>query len=417
MGLAKKGLSQTRYRIQGGRFLKDMVVLALVMATLGQIALCCSILVARASTSQAYLPLAAFFMASGVIAAEPAVALFMPELHIHLITALFPAYLLLGPMIWLYVSGLTSETVWTLARRHIRHLIPFGFGLVASIMITSMPFEIREGMFIGGATDDMFASPDGTLLYPSYVAIYLFLLVWLWVGQSGYYVIRIFRQLTRYRQRLKDLFASNENRELGWITGLLIIVGSIWLISFIGIITDNIFDQVLVSRRLGAAMSLILVWSIGLWGVRQKPGFEGRYLSAVPALQVEEDAATAVPPQKYERSALAQDQADRIARKLKGCMEKDHLYLDANLSLHKLAKHLSISPNHISQTLNETMETTFFDYVNMWRINAAKPKVLAGNETILAIAFAVGFNARSSFYKAFKQETGQTPGDFRKTQQ
>lgn len=41
------------------------------------------------------------------------------------------------------------------------------------------------------------------------------------------------------------------------------------------------------------------------------------------------------------------------------------------------------------------------------------PLLLAGDKTVLDIAMEVGFNARSSFYKAFKKETGATPGEYR----
>ena len=70
--------------------------------------------------------------------------------------------------------------------------------------------------------------------------------------------------------------------------------------------------------------------------------------------------------------------------------------------------------NYISQTLNETLSINFFDFVNQWRIEAAKPKIIANQDTVLNIALEVGFNARPSFYKAFKQETGITPSEFRK---
>jgi AraC-like DNA-binding protein len=84
------------------------------------------------------------------------------------------------------------------------------------------------------------------------------------------------------------------------------------------------------------------------------------------------------------------------------------------LSLQKFASHVTISPNYISQTLNETLSVNFFDFVNKWRIEAAKPQIITNKNTVLDVALAVGFNARSSFYKAFKQETGQTPSEYRK---
>jgi YesN/AraC family two-component response regulator len=118
---------------------------------------------------------------------------------------------------------------------------------------------------------------------------------------------------------------------------------------------------------------------------------------------------------KYDRSALSEEQSQRIADKINATMQQEQLHLDSSLSLHKLAQHVAISPNYISQTLNETMGTNFFDFVNKWRIETAKPKIIANEDTVLNIAMEVGFNARSSFYKVFKKEIGKTPTEYRKS--
>jgi AraC-like DNA-binding protein len=95
-------------------------------------------------------------------------------------------------------------------------------------------------------------------------------------------------------------------------------------------------------------------------------------------------------------------------------MEVDHLHRDANLSLWALAKHTGASSNYISQTLNEVMGESFFDFVNSYRIAEAKTLLATTNESVLNITYDVGFNARSSFYNAFKRHTGQTPTSYRK---
>ena len=135
--------------------MEDNVVLALTMATIGQAGLCATILLARSSGKQVYLPLAIFFIVNGVVAAEPVFAAFEPALQTHLISILLPAYLLLGPMLWFYVAGLTSETVWKIKPAHGWHLIPFGLGIIATILIMSLPLEIREAIFIGNAGGDV----------------------------------------------------------------------------------------------------------------------------------------------------------------------------------------------------------------------------------------------------------------------
>jgi AraC-like DNA-binding protein len=384
--------------------LVDAAVLALAMATLGQVALCVAVLLMRGAGTQVYLPLAAFFVAAGVIVAGPAVVAFAPGFEAFFVALTLPAWLLLGPALWLYVEGLTSETPWRLQPRHSRHFILFGLGLIAVGLIAGLSDEARRTMLVEG-------EEYGTA-YAAAVVLFVFALVLGWVVQSGWYVAAIFLRLARYRARLRNLFASNEGRELRWIAGLLMIVVGLWLLAAATVVVENFTGGVLVTRRGGAAMALLLVWSLAVWGLRQKPGFEGRYLEAAGDADPP-SYGLAPPEQKYQRSALGDDQARRIAGKIEAAMAREQLYLDPALSLHKLARHLAVSPNHVSQTLNETIGASFFDYVNGWRVRAAEPQIIEGRETVLAIALGVGFNTRSSFYKTFRRVTGQTPGAFR----
>lgn len=390
--------------------MEDLVVFSIAMLTLGQIGFCLPQFLVRATRIQTYFPLAMFFIANGVIALGPAVFLLSPEWDKFYIAALFPAWLLLGPMLWLYVDGLTSKTPWRIRRQHVLHLLPFAFGLVVAGFILNLNPEMHQLIFEGGADID-----SGFELV---VVMNMFLAMLLWAIQSGYYVIRITVRLTRYRKQLKDLFASNEQRELGWLSWVLIITTSTWLLSFASLTTTLIQDYPLFGYQMGFTLLLVLVWTLAYWGLRQKPGFDGRYIdekiitveSDVPS----ENSTDTEGEKKYERSALSSEQAQRIADKINAAMELEQLHLDSSLSLHKLAQHVAISPNYISQTLNETMGTNFFDFVNKWRIETAKPKIIANEDTVLNIAMEVGFNARSSFYKVFKKETGKTPTEFRK---
>ena len=103
----------------------------------------------------------------------------------------------------------------------------------------------------------------------------------------------------------------------------------------------------------------------------------------------------------------------RIPRGAGAARPADQLYLDASLSLPKLAKHIAVSPSYISQTLNEHIGMNFFDYVNHYRVGAAKTQLSSTDSTVLEIAMNVGFNAKSSFYTAFKKETQLTPLQYR----
>jgi AraC-like DNA-binding protein len=97
-------------------------------------------------------------------------------------------------------------------------------------------------------------------------------------------------------------------------------------------------------------------------------------------------------------------------------MEQEKLYRDPGLSLWDLAQHVGVNSNHVSQTLNATLEKNFFDYVNGWRIKEAAALLQSTSKSILDVTYEVGFNSRSSFYTAFKRELGTTPKAYKTAQ-
>ena len=379
----------------------DPIVIAITMIMVGQICLSVPLLLTRGIKSALCLPLALFLLANGTLALEPMVSSLLPD-WFALYTALaFPALFMLCPSLWFYVEALTSTKPWKIEIKQVRHFFLLWPALMVAVMIMFLPKEMHTAIFIN---DEDAAGPLALTLMVS-----ILVLILLWLGQCIYTISRIIHRLVAYRKQLKDLYSNNDDKELNWMNWLLLIAISTWLFSLATVFSSNLFDNLLFSLRTEALLSLLLIWSLAHFGLQQKPGLTEPLVDDV---EVKEESSTA---KKYQRSALGTEQSDRIAGKINAVMEKDKLYLDANLSLQKLASYVAISPNYISQTLNETLAINFFDFVNQWRIEAAKPKIIANQDTVLEIALEVGFNARSSFYKAFKQETGQTPSEFRKT--
>ncbi|MCI4646390.1 MAG: helix-turn-helix domain-containing protein [Hyphomonadaceae bacterium] len=115
------------------------------------------------------------------------------------------------------------------------------------------------------------------------------------------------------------------------------------------------------------------------------------------------------------RSAgLPEDQMARIAGKLETAMRRDRLYENPNLSRRQLSDAIGTTDHRVSEVLNRHLCTSFYDYVNSWRIHEAK-RLLAedSSRSVLEIALEVGFNSRSTFYSAFRKSTGQNPSEFR----
>lgn len=376
------------------------LLLALVGTILGMAGLAISLMSLRGNRAWFHLPLVGLLLAIVILVLKPVVQAVLPSYTTTVIGAGLPALLLLGPFFGLYVRALTSEVEWRWSRRELLHLIPtlVASGVVASFLV--LPLQAREALVIHGEL------PEGRA--PVIIATLAWLLILFWMPQTLYYLISAGRQLMRYRIQLKQVFASTEQREMNWLTLFIAVLVLTWLVVLVAAIGANLFDFYFIDRPGLTALALIALWVLSVCGLSQRPGFQGHY-GAEPLDEVTEPVAL----EKYSRSALDYAQSERLANKIESIMAAEKLYLDADLTLDKLAKAVDAQPNYVSQTLNETLGETFFGYVNKKRIEVAQTMLRDADKTVLDIAYAVGFNARSSFYKAFRHWTGMSPGEYR----
>ncbi|MCB1682949.1 MAG: helix-turn-helix transcriptional regulator [Pseudomonadales bacterium] len=379
----------------------DPIAVALSAALVGQSALAATLVFARSPRRPVYLFLTGFFIVNAVTDAGPVALSLGSTVAVHLAVLGIPALLTGAPCLWFYVVGLTAETDWSLAPRDLRHFLPALLGLLTAVLVAALPLDSKQQLLEGNL--------EAATAHPFFALMAYVLMTLAGIVQIGLYIPAIVRRLVVYRRRLRDVFASTEHLELRWLSWLVLIVGGYWLVTLASVVAELGYGVDITSETVEAAIALAIVWVLSIWGLRQQPGF----ISQFDHHEAADTAAEAVATRKYERSALAPEQSRRIADKIAAAMGNDHLYRDPNLSLRDLSAHVAVTPNYVSQTLNETIGQCFFDYVNHWRIGAAKARVLKGEETILDIAFDVGFNSRSSFYTAFKRETGMTPTAFR----
>ncbi len=126
------------------------------------------------------------------------------------------------------------------------------------------------------------------------------------------------------------------------------------------------------------------------------------------------DALLFLKPKKYQNNVLPHAEAETIHARLIQALEKEELFLDANLTVNQVARMLGIPSAKISQTLNEYCNSNFNELINTYRITASKEMIAKkGSYTLEAIAMDSGFNSKSTFYTAFKKHTGMTPKQFR----
>lgn len=74
---------------------------------------------------------------------------------------------------------------------------------------------------------------------------------------------------------------------------------------------------------------------------------------------------------RHMKSGLREEMMAQLLEAPECLMVERQLYLDPELPLPKLAYYLNTTVNHVSQTINAGLQTTFFDYINQKRVEAA----------------------------------------------
>ena len=95
-------------------------------------------------------------------------------------------------------------------------------------------------------------------------------------------------------------------------------------------------------------------------------------------------------------------------------------FIEENYATHftisDLARQLYVSPSTVSHLFKQKMGVSFYRYVTQRRLIAAKPLIEMGIP-LEDVCLQVGFSDYSGFYRAFRQEYGISPRQYRKVQE
>jgi AraC-like DNA-binding protein len=210
-----------------------------------------------------------------------------------------------------------------------------------------------------------------------------------------FYVIIIRSMLSRYEKNLEDNLSDKADYSLKWFKHIASAVTVIVVIYFVLLILDFHLLADDTVMEIYSLLLAVMIYLFGYKGLTQKTlMFDGKKA-------------------RYAKSPLSKEYTEYWKEKLLNVMENDRPYLDADLTLLKLAEQVGTSDKILSQIINCELGSTFYDLVNGYRIEEVK-KILSSDSgmNILDSAFASGFNSKTAFNTLFKKKTGVTPTQF-----
>jgi AraC-like DNA-binding protein len=309
-----------------------------------------------------------------------------------------PIPLLHGPFLFLYATALTRQN--QNRKIYLLHFIPFVLTLVSLL-----PFFLLT-------------SQQKIIVYQNDGAEYAILMAVIYSGilVSGVlYTILSLIELEKHRSAIAEQFSFTEKINLKWLSYLTAGSTIIWLLV---IFSD---DQYVFSAI------AIYVLFIGYFGIKQVGIFTNRthlenerptslpvYEPSINPLLIEKPETEKI---KYEKSGLAQAALQNIHKKLEEVMQNEKLFKNPELTLADLAQKINTHPNTLSQVINSMEQKTFYDYINLLRIEEFKKIALLDQNqkfTLLSLAFECGFNSKTSFNRNFKKATNLSPTEFLK---
>ncbi len=296
------------------------------------------------------------------------------------------------PAIYLYTKSLMYHG-FELKPRHSAHLAPFlmaagvfYFGYYAEPASVKLQI-IRQQDFPGMPSSLWLA-----LIIHGVFLIYLL------------YAVKVLRD---FAEGIKKIFSEIDNKQISWLKLLLSGYAMVWTISLAYCLSFHIFKRpaetqyvLLIGGIAGFAFINILL----VYALKQSALFSGLTQEESELLEDESIAEEVALPTNEQKNLVEQ------------FMENQKPFLNPNLSLNQFAKLMGMPPRELSFVINKGLGKNFFDFIGDYRIRHAKHLLerQEQDKTILDVMYESGFNSKSVFNTAFKQQTGMTPSEFRK---
>ncbi len=281
------------------------------------------------------------------------------------------------PTLYFFILSKTN-TLFKFSWKQLLHFVPFL--VITTIMIFRLSFDTRDVLVV--------FTPYGISLLSL-----LFI-------QNCVYLVKINQRLYQLGIPVFRFRKNNLSVQHKWLRKLMLVTTSVLALKLVIFILWNVFSLV-----------GICIFFTGVFFI-----FSFVILNATILLGLSKPGIFSKPP-KYQNSNLPDNMVSTYLQTLEDVMNTRKPFLDPLITLEKLSKQVQIPKNQLSQVINTQTGLSYNDYINKYRIQRAQSLIagLNGNgDTLIGVAYDVGFNSKSTFNTAFKKFTGKTPSEYRK---
>ena len=294
----------------------------------------------------------------------------------------------LGPLIYFYTKSVLDPT-FRIGRTERVHFYP---------VVLDLGSKFIGWIFVGGMLLGFFREQDGPAWghimneYDTYADIPR------WLSVTIYLILT--RHYLTHHQRVGNAEIPGNPHWLWQFVNAFLIFQLIWFIHLVPSIIPALRGPLLDKfgwYPIYIPIAVMIYW-LGLKG----------YLHA-------RNSPVNVENRKVSAASIPAETVEKVVELLASAMQTDKLYLDPELTIEKLGRHLQLPPKTVSFVLNQHLQKSFNTFVNEHRIEAVKRQLInPANEhlTLTGIAFECGFNSQATFQRAFRQMTGVSPKEY-----